>query len=78
MNLFLFVYLQQRSALSHYEETPQPIVELISGTTTPTLPQYMTPPPYNTVASRTNEKPPSYDEVLASDNYIAMFHPAAT
>jgi len=55
---------QQRSVLNHYEETPQPIFTVASGSSAPSLPSFMTPPPYHIAVIR-DEKPPAYDEVFS-------------
>lgn len=54
----------QRSVLNHYEEMPQPIFTVASGSSTPSLPSFMTPPPYH-IAVIGDEKPPAYDEVFS-------------
>jgi hypothetical protein len=57
----------QRSVLNHYEEMPQPIFTVASASSSssaPSLPSFMTPPPYH-IAVISDEKPPAYDEIFS-------------
>lgn len=54
----------QRSALNHYEEMPQPIFSITPGSSQPSLPPFMTPPPYHIAVTSNDEKPPPYDQIL--------------
>lgn len=63
------LYLQQRSAILDYEETPAPISS-ISAISVPAIPgEYVVQPPsYNEVVHSPDDKPPSYEQVICLSN----------